>query len=80
MPDIADEAQYNTELQIDCGIRAARAALNAQISLHICECCGSEIPPRRRELVPGVKTCIDCQERKEFEQRVGVVSINTLRE
>ncbi|HBN9790697.1 TPA: TraR/DksA family transcriptional regulator [Pseudomonas aeruginosa] len=31
-------------------------------SLHECEDCGEEIPVARRELVPGVRKCLSCQE------------------
>lgn len=30
-------------------------------SLAHCEACGVAIAPRRRELVPGVRLCVDCQ-------------------
>ena len=31
-------------------------------SLSECEDCGEEIPVARRELVPGVRKCLSCQE------------------
>ncbi len=31
-------------------------------SLPECEDCGEEIPVARRELVPGVRKCLSCQE------------------
>ncbi len=34
-------------------------------SLTHCAECGEEIPEARREAVPGVKICIDCQEERD---------------
>ncbi|HET8686911.1 MAG TPA: TraR/DksA family transcriptional regulator [Methanosarcina sp.] len=30
-----------------------------------CEECGAEIPEARQKLLPGVQTCVDCQELRE---------------
>lgn len=42
-------------------LRAARAAIDNPFCLD----CGAPIPLRRRELLPGVETCIDCQRIRE---------------
>lgn len=34
-------------------------------SLKECEECGVDIPEARQKLIPGVRTCVDCQELKE---------------
>lgn len=31
-------------------------------SAEFCEACGEPIPEARRRVLPGVKTCIDCQQ------------------
>ena len=34
-------------------------------SLESCELCGEEIPPARREAIPGVRLCVPCQAARE---------------
>jgi phage/conjugal plasmid C-4 type zinc finger TraR family protein len=52
--------------QIDASIQdavdRARKQLPQGESLRRCEECDAEIPPARREAVPGVRLCISCQE------------------
>ncbi len=42
-------------------VRNARAKLPVGESLSHCMICGDEIPERRREALPGVRTCVSCQ-------------------
>ena len=42
-------------------VSAARARMPQGESEQYCVECGEEIPERRREALPGVKTCISCQ-------------------
>ena len=53
------------EQQIEDSVRdavaGARSRLPAGESLKWCEDCGEAIPERRREALPGVRTCIACQ-------------------
>jgi len=53
------------EQQIEDSVRdavaAARARLPAGESEIYCGECGEEIPERRREALPGVRTCVTCQ-------------------
>jgi phage/conjugal plasmid C-4 type zinc finger TraR family protein len=42
-------------------VRSARARLPAGEGLEHCEECGETIPVRRREALPGVRTCVSCQ-------------------
>ena len=35
------------------------------VSSQICEC-GNEIPEKRREQLPGIKTCVDCARMQEI--------------
>ena len=34
-------------------------------SLEFCEACEQEIPPQRREAIPGVRLCVACQSARE---------------
>jgi len=43
------------------GVSAARARLPAGESFSACEECGETIPQARRDALPGVKTCVQCQ-------------------
>jgi DnaK suppressor protein len=50
--------------------RRARVLMNAlervrDGSYGVCEGCGGTIPPARRRALPGVTTCVPCQERGE---------------
>ncbi|WP_447876435.1 TraR/DksA C4-type zinc finger protein [Serratia fonticola] len=76
MPDIADEAQNEHDNMIECGVMAIRSHFTASSAL-ACQDCGEPIPEKRRHLLPGVKTCVLCQERKEFLHKVGVYSLLT---
>lgn len=42
-------------------------------SLFYCEECGAEIPQARREAIPGVRLCIDCQQ--EFDKTNKAISL-----
>ena len=63
MTDVFDRAQEReAELRQDAIDRVLRSAheLSGESALH-CESCGLEIPEKRRIAVPGVKTCVECQ-------------------
>jgi phage/conjugal plasmid C-4 type zinc finger TraR family protein len=70
MPDIADEAENEHELMIECGLMAIRSQFSASSAVSCLDCC-EPIPEQRRRLLPGVETCVPCQEIKEFLHRVG---------
>ncbi|NTZ40856.1 hypothetical protein EXW94_24980 [Enterobacter sp. JMULE2] len=74
MADIADEAQGAEEQLIAQGLTSIRAQL-ASSGTEECRICGVSIPERRRQLLPGVSTCVECQERREFYQKVGSVRV-----
>ena len=52
--------------QIDATVRDAIERARAQLpqgpSLSACAGCGGEIPPARREAIPGVRLCLACQD------------------
>lgn len=55
--------------QIDDSVKdavsGARARLPAGPSAEYCDDCGEPIPERRREALPGVRTCISCQSARD---------------
>lgn len=71
MADAADVAQEYTDALIERGVRIVQAHFTT-VSLTHCEACDEVIPPRRRELIPGVTTCVTCQSRRELLKKVGV--------
>ena len=46
-------------------VSAARARLSGGESAAECDDCGEPIPERRREALPGVRTCIACQSARD---------------
>ena len=64
--------------QIDDSVKdavsAARARLPAGESLSHCEDCGEPIPPRRREALAGVRTCVSCQSTRDTEVRHSTIN------
>jgi phage/conjugal plasmid C-4 type zinc finger TraR family protein len=55
--------------QIDDSVRDAIAAARARMptgdSASECDDCGEPIPARRREAIPGVRTCLACQAERD---------------
>ena len=64
--------------QIDDSVKdavsAARARLPVGESLTHCEDCGEPIPPRRREALAGVRTCVACQSARDAEVRHSTIN------
>lgn len=68
MPDAIDQAQALEEAGRDASLAAwtaKRKRADYVASRERCVTCDEPIPPRRRELVPGVQTCVDCQSQLE---------------
>ena len=42
-------------------VNAARSRMPTGESAKYCEECGEIIPKKRREALPGVRTCVECQ-------------------
>ncbi len=65
----------NADIAADLMERRMQAALSSRLSLRIpnpgpeCEDCGHEIPPARRDALPWVATCIECQSIREERGR-----------
>lgn len=50
-------------------VAAARARLSHGDSAEFCDDCGEPIPAKRREALPGVRTCVQCQSARDGTQR-----------
>ncbi|TPG55181.1 DksA/TraR family C4-type zinc finger protein [Sphingomonas glacialis] len=54
-------------------VSAARAQLLAGEAAHSCAQCGEDIPEARRQALPGARTCIACQSKRDAQIRsVGI--------
>ncbi len=60
--------QDQIDASVEDAVELARSRLPKGESLTHCEECGNEIPPARREAVPGVHLCIACQEASDQQQ------------
>lgn len=77
MSDLADQAQEVEQRHREDALRAVYDGARAapvdwrQASAKWCEgpSCGERIPDSRREAVPGVRLCVDCQELRERGKR-----------
>ena len=50
-------------------VEAARRRMAQGESLEFCEDCGERIAQRRREVLVGVRTCVDCQGQRDGKVR-----------
>ena len=66
--------EQQIEDSVKDAIAAARARLPAGESEPYCVECGEEIPPRRRQALAGVRTCVACQ--AELDRAVVHSTIN----
>ena len=57
------------ETSVTDEIKRARRNVPCGESLEYCEECGEEIPLARRQALPGVRLCIDCQEEADKQQK-----------
>ena len=53
---------------VEDGVQLARSRLPDGESLTHCKECEAVIPDARREAIPGVRLCVDCQSELEKEQ------------
>jgi len=59
--------QEQIDASVEDAVEQARSRIPRGESLTHCESCGEEIPPARREAVPGVRLCIACQQQRDEE-------------
>jgi len=71
-PDGAVQDQI--EDSIKDALASARARLPAGEGLEDCELCGEEIPPKRRAVLPGVRTCIACQSERDKQPNFSAIN------
>ena len=50
-------------------VAAARSRMPQGESAAYCDICGEDIPEKRRQAVPGVRTCVACQSGKDSAVR-----------
>ena len=50
-------------------VSAARARMPSGVSAEYCDECGEPIPQKRREALPGVRTCVACQSGRDAAVR-----------
>jgi len=65
MADAIDHAVVHTEKELIIRLAQVRYAIPTGESLMECEECGQLIPKGRRKAMPGVRTCVACQEKRE---------------
>lgn len=70
MTDFYDRAQEQEQrIREEALARQAAASRALGPSLTHCDDCGNEIPPLRREKVPGCTRCVPCQSAVERTRR-----------
>ncbi|HCW3116893.1 TraR/DksA family transcriptional regulator [Citrobacter amalonaticus] len=69
MPDEIDRDQEFNEQCLEAMIEQNRFKPATTPSLYYCRFCGKSIPAKRRNLLPGVTTCTECQKIIECRQR-----------
>lgn len=67
--DDADRAFEREEVLRQNALAAMDLHPNELPSLTKCEGCGSPIPVKRQRALPGVSTCIRCQEEQELTNK-----------
>jgi len=67
--DLFDRAQEREQQLRDEALKRQRDQMPKGESAENCEDCGTKIPQRRRRAIPGVGTCVDCQEDRERRRR-----------
>ena len=62
--------QDQIDATIEDAVKRARSQLPRGKSLASCEECDATIPDARREAVPGVRLCVNCQAEQDKERLV----------
>lgn len=60
--------QDQIDASIEDAIKLARSRLPVGESLARCEECDEEIPEARRNAIPGVRLCVNCQTARDARQ------------
>lgn len=67
--------QDQIDASVEDAVKDARSHLNVGDSLTHCEECDAPISEARRQAIPGVRLCIECQTEQE-KQNTGASGIN----
>ena len=67
--DIADQASDREMADREFALAAQRAARQSGRSASHCRDCGEPIPEARRQAMPGVTLCVECQTVREHQGR-----------
>ena len=67
--DIADQASDREMADREFALAARRAARQSGRSASHCRDCGEPIPEARRQAMPGVTLCVECQTVQEHQGR-----------
>ena len=62
--------QDQIDASVEDAVKQARSHLPKGESLTHCEECGTVIPEARRQAVPGVRLCVQCQSVHDEEQTI----------
>lgn len=54
---------------VNDAVQAARTRMPRGESAEFCDVCGEEIPEKRRQALPGVRTCVACQSERDATVR-----------
>jgi len=65
MPDYCDQSAAAADVYYQVALQNARTTQCNDIEYLYCADCGDEITRARREIVPGCRLCVACQELKE---------------
>ena len=57
--------QEQIDASVEDAVKRARSRLPRGESLRQCEECDAEIPEGRREALPGVRLCVECQSERD---------------
>jgi len=60
--------QEQIDASVEDAVEQARRRIPQGESLTHCESCGEPIAEARRQALPGVRLCIDCQQQRDLEQ------------
>jgi phage/conjugal plasmid C-4 type zinc finger TraR family protein len=67
--------QDQIDASVEDAVNRARSQMARGESLTECEECDATIPQARREAVPGVRRCVECQGKAESaQQRVSAIN------
>lgn len=68
MSDDIDRANDTAAFNLHVAL-ANRPQATGKASLAFCDFCGAPIPQARRDAVPGVELCVDCQSDEERREK-----------